>query len=116
MISGSWTAPRMARGMGYADAFQYEVGRKLYRGKNVKQEVLLITGQAVVLSVDFPNYQEGEAFAGRFDSNALAGPTPPDAEGMSAVPAKDPAARSVEEKAFRLPACVFRGWSGFVNE
>jgi Transglycosylase len=35
----------MARGMGYADAFQYGVGRQLYRGKNVKQEVLLITGQ-----------------------------------------------------------------------
>ena len=45
--------------------------------------------EAVVLSVDFPNDQEGEAFAGRFDSNALAGPTPPDAEGMSAVPAKE---------------------------
>ena len=45
--------------------------------------------EAVVLSVDFPNDQDGEAFAGRFDSNALAGPTPPDAEGMSAVPAKE---------------------------
>ena len=35
----------MTRGMGDADAFQYGVGRQLYRGKNVKQEVLLITGQ-----------------------------------------------------------------------
>jgi hypothetical protein len=32
--------------------------------------------EAVVLSV-FPNDQEGEAFAGRFDQKEPAGPTPP---------------------------------------
>ena len=32
---------------------------------------------AVVLSVEFPNGQEGEAFAGRFDHTEPAGPTPP---------------------------------------
>ena len=33
--------------------------------------------KAVVLSVEFPNDQEGKAFAGRFDRKEPAGPTPP---------------------------------------
>ena len=33
--------------------------------------------EAVVLSVDFPNDQEGEAFAGHFDHKEPAGRTPP---------------------------------------